>query len=217
MHTRAGKSKRMKKHQTHDLQRQQICDTAARIIHEDGIRDYHKAKIRACQTLHIKTNALLPTNEEIELAVKRRVQLFTRPTGPDKLQIQLSVAADMLNILHAYHPRATGTLFSGIQLKNMPVEIHAFSNSAELIIEELNWRGITSRLVEKRYRHTNAQYEHVPLITCRLDDVDIEISVFEDKALHRSPVCPTNGKVYKRVSLSELNALMDKAGISLPV
>ena len=57
-----SKKRHHHKHSTAiEFQRQQICDTAARIIYEDGIRDYHKAKLRACETLHLKSNTQLPT------------------------------------------------------------------------------------------------------------------------------------------------------------
>ena len=189
-----------------ELQRQQICDAAARIIYEDGIRDYQKAKQRACESLHIKSNTFLPTNEEIEHAVHRRIELFeTHHQGSgNALQTNLAIAEDILTILSNYQPRVTQSVFTSMKLKNNPLEIHTFSDSAELVCDELNWRGISSSVVEKRYRYTNSQYVNVPLIVCQLDDCDIEISVFREKELHRPPVCPTNGRVYQRISLKQL-------------
>ena len=188
-----------------ELQRQQICDAAARIIYEDGIRDYQKAKLRACDSLHIKSNTFLPTNEEIEHAVHRRIELFESNQQNIDSQTQLDIARDLLTILSNYQPRVTQSLVISMKLKNNPLEIHAFSDSAELVCDELNWRGISSFIVEKRYRYSNSQYSNVPLIICQLDNFDIEISVFKEKELHRSPVCPTNGKKYQRISLKELN------------
>ncbi len=187
-----------------ELQRQQICDAAARIIQEDGIRDYHKAKLRACETLHLKSNTFLPTNEEIELAVKNRLKLFETENSEKTQNDKLMFATILLEILANFHPRLTGNLIQGINLKNQPVEIHAFSKSIELITDELDWRGISNFVVEKRYRYSNNEYINVPLIVCHLDEHDVEISVFKEKELHRSPICPTNGRVYKRISLRQL-------------
>ena len=187
-----------------EVQRQQICDAAARIIYEDGIRDYQKAKQRACDSLHIKSNTSLPTNAEIEQAVHRRVELFEAADSNTGSQTQLKTARDILTILSTYQPRVTQSLVTSIKLKNSPLEIHTFSDSAELVCDELNWRGISSFIAEKRYRYSNAQYVNVPLIICQLDDFDIEISVFKEKELHRSPLCPTNGKAYQRISLKQL-------------
>lgn len=202
---RSNASKHSKNSYAIELQRQKICDAAARIIYEDGIRDYQKAKQRACESLHIKTNAYLPTNEEIEHALHKRIELFE--TNDKKLasQKQLTIARDVLTILSNYQPRVTQTLLTSTKLKNNPLEIHAFSDSPEPVCDELNWRGISSVLVEKRYRYSNSQYVHVPLIVCKLEDCDIEISVFREKELHRLPVCPTNGKTYQRISLKQLD------------
>ena len=198
-------SKHVKSSPNIELQRQQICDAAARIIYEDGIRDYHKAKLRACESLHIKSNAFLPTNEEIEHAVHRRIELFDTDQHHFKAQKQLTTARDILTILCNYQPRVTQALATSIKLKNNPLEIHVFSDSAELVSDDLHWRGISSFIVEKRYRYANSQYVNVPLIICQLDDCDIEISVFNEKELHRAPVCPTNGKAYQRISLKQLD------------
>jgi len=187
-----------------ELQRQQICDAAARIIHEDGIRDYHKAKLRACESLQLKSNSNLPTNEEIELAVQRRLNLFEPENPVEILNDKLIVATDLLEILTEFNPRLTGNLINGITLKNQPIEIHAFSNSIELLADEINWRGLNNFIIEKRYRYTNNEYINVPLLICQLENQDIEISVFKEKELHRSPICPTNGRVYNRVSLKQL-------------
>ena len=129
----------------------------------------------------------------------------TRTQSPDTSEKQLSTAVDILTILSDFQPRVTQSLATSSKLKNCPLEIHAFSDSAELVDEELKWRGIESFMIEKRYRYSNDQYVNVPLIICQLDDCDIEVSIFKEKELHRSPVCPTNGKVYQRISLKQLH------------
>ena len=201
---KTGNTKHSKNASFIELQRQQICDAAARIIYEDGIRDYQKAKQRACDSLHIKSNAYLPTNEEIEHAVHRRIDLFETAQSNTVVQSRHSIAKDVLTILSNYQPRVTQSLATSMKLKNNPLEVHTFCDSAELVCDDLNWRGISSFIVEKRYRYLNAQYVNVPLIICELNDCDIEISVFKEKELHRSPLCPTNGKAYQRISLKQL-------------
>ncbi len=201
------KKKRTKSNSTpnsFEFQRQQICELAARIIHEDGIRDYHKAKLRACESLHLKSNTFLPTNEEIEFALQKRLQLFEPSTCGQSNNAQMGSAIDMLEILSDFQPRVTGNLINGIALEKLPIEIHVFSKSVELVTDELNWRGISNFVIEKRYRYSNNKYANVPLIICQLDQRDIEISVFNERELHRSPICPTNGKIYKRLSLKQL-------------
>lgn len=188
-----------------ELQRQQICDAAARIIHEDGIRDYQKAKLRACDALQISSKGFLPTNEEIEHAVHRRIALFDCGYHQVIAEKQLATARDILSILSSYQPRVTQALATSLKLKHCPLEIHAFCDSAELVYHELQWRGIAGFMVEKRYRYSNSQYANVPLIVCQLDNCDIEISVFNEKELHRAPVCPTNGRTYERISLKQLD------------
>lgn len=187
-----------------DLQRQQICDLAARLVFEDGIRDYQKAKHRACDILGIRGNTFLPANEEIELALQTRQRLFGSETGEEKSMQQLDAARNILQILRAYQARLSGSLAEGRIMRDLPIEIHAFCNAIELVCDELNWRGIPTWTSEKRYRYSNQSYTRVPLIACEFDDNSVEVSIFGEKELHRLPICPTNGRAYKRISLDRL-------------
>lgn len=187
-----------------ELQRKQICELAARLVQEDSIRDYQKAKHRACDVLGIRGDTFLPSNREIEQALIQRRRLFE--TGPSATgrESLLDTIKDILRILGLYHARLSGLLADGIVLSGMPIEIHAFCNATVLVQNELDWRGIPNWSAEKRYRFTNQTYSIVPLFICELDSNELEISVFGEKELHRLPVCPTNGRACKRIAPDQL-------------
>jgi hypothetical protein len=61
--------------------RRQIASAAARLIAEEGIRDYGLAKRKAARQLGVGPNEELPNNAEIEEAVRLRIRRSTSPTN----------------------------------------------------------------------------------------------------------------------------------------
>ncbi|MCA1791829.1 MAG: hypothetical protein LC667_18860, partial [Thioalkalivibrio sp.] len=59
--------------------RQRLAEEAARIILEEGVRDYGQAKRKAADHLGITGRPELPTNTEIETALLERNRLFADP------------------------------------------------------------------------------------------------------------------------------------------
>ncbi len=59
-----------------DETRRRIAVEAARLISEDGMRDYHAAKRKAAARLGIQVDTALPKNAEIEDALREYQRLF---------------------------------------------------------------------------------------------------------------------------------------------
>lgn len=60
-----------------DELRHLVADEAARLIYDDGMRDYRLAKLRAAENLGVRMQgSAQPTNEEVEEAIHQRIQLF---------------------------------------------------------------------------------------------------------------------------------------------
>ena len=59
-----------------DRTRASICDTAARLIAEDGIGDYTQAKRKALRQLGLPDSTPMPSNAEIEAAVREWQAVF---------------------------------------------------------------------------------------------------------------------------------------------
>ena len=67
--------------------RQMLAQEAARIIVDQGIRDYRLAKIKAAERLGLGTRGSLPRNAEVERAVGEHLQLFGRESHSDFLRV----------------------------------------------------------------------------------------------------------------------------------
>ncbi len=85
-----------------------VAEEAARLIYEEGFRDYRLAKLRAAEQLGASTPTAQPTNEEIETAIHERIRLFDADTQPKLLQQHREVALEAMDFLQTYHPYLTG-------------------------------------------------------------------------------------------------------------
>ena len=66
-------------------QRRRIAVEAAKLIAEEGLRDYRQAKLKAAQRLGIFDDTALPKNGEIEEALREHQRLF-RAEQPETLR-----------------------------------------------------------------------------------------------------------------------------------
>jgi hypothetical protein len=94
--------------------RQRLAEEAARIILEEGIRDYGQAKRKAADHLGITGRPDLPANTEIESAVLERNRLFASPGQRSEYIARLRAAALVMERLDPMETRLVGPLLLGI-------------------------------------------------------------------------------------------------------
>src|SRR5690348_1548394 len=82
----------------HQLRRR-IALEAARLISEQGIRDYRVAKRKAAQRVGINDEGYLPRNREIEDALREHQRLFRTEEQPRAQQFRLETARDAMRFL----------------------------------------------------------------------------------------------------------------------
>jgi len=125
---------------THRQQmRSRIAHFAARLIAEDGISDYGLAKRKAARQAGAPDSRNLPTNLEIEEALRAYQQLYHADEHPERLQELRAVALEMMQLLAGFHPHLTGAVLSGSIGRHADVHLQLFTdNLKELEIFLLN-------------------------------------------------------------------------------
>ena len=88
--------------------RQMIAQEAARIIVNQGIRDYRVAKIKAAERLGLNTRGSLPGNPEIERAIEEHHQLFGGESHSELLHSMRAAALSAMHLLETFSPRLVG-------------------------------------------------------------------------------------------------------------
>lgn len=115
-----------------------IAQTAARYIIEEGL-NYQAAKQRALKVLSLPTQAVLPNNQAIEVAVRMHIQLFCAETQSQELAALRNLALQWMQQLAAYQPLIGGAVWNGTATRLNDIYLQLFTDdSKQLEIDLIN-------------------------------------------------------------------------------
>lgn len=113
----------------------EIAATAARLVVEEGL-EYGPAKRRAASQLN-SGRAPLPSNDELEDAVREYIELFCEDTQPAELRALRSLALVWMERLAGFRPYLCGAVWHGTATRLSDISIQLFcddSKSAEIAL-----------------------------------------------------------------------------------
>lgn len=195
-----------------DRRRNLVSQEAARIIADEGVRDFQLAKRKAAVRLKLDHNATLPGNAEIEQALNAHQQLFNAEEHANRLNKLRQIALNAMQAMEAFDPRLTGGLVNGVIGSSETIDLHLFSDAMEEVVLKMLALGIPYETREKRYRwHTKGPSQHIPSIRFSADGCDVELIVFPTRQAHQPPLSPIDGKPIRRISIAKLKKLIDRA------
>ena len=208
--------------------REQLADAAARILEQDGIRDYEHAKRKAGKQLGAAESEW-PSNAEIEQALNTRSALFGGSDNAKRLAHLQHTAVNAMELLKPFKPRLVGDVLSGAITPHSAVELHLFAGAPE----DVQWflldhkipfdegdnrirtvSGVAagkSRSVQKSKRQPGKApakpWQAFPCLRFLADDVPVELTIFNHDR-HVTVYCPISQKPMERASLNQLQEMV---------
>lgn len=195
-----------------DRSRLLLAQEAARIIVEQGIRDYRVAKLKAAERLGLSDRRSLPGNAEIEMAVSAHLQLFGREEHGSLLASLREAAVSAMEFLAAWTPRLVGPVLNGTADANSAVNLHVFADSPEAVAMHLGDHGISYRPYERRLRSQgNRKATASAYAGFRFDHAGaaIEATVFPVDGIRQAPVSPIDRRPMQRADIVAVRALLE--------
>ena len=195
--------------QRNSRERQLIAQEAARLVAESGIHDLEHARRKAAIKLGITSEALWPRLSEIEQALREHQLLFAASSQPGALRLHRESALQAMQFLHAFQPRLTGAVLSGLADSNSPVILHLHCDDADAVQRFLHEQRIPaeSRAWPLRLAgHPSKQ--HFPGCEFAADGIAFELVVLPEDALRQPPVSADDGKPLPRATLAQLRQLL---------
>lgn len=192
-----------------DRSRKVLAQEAARIIVEQGIGNYRVAKIKAAERMGMTERGSLPGNTEIERAVSEHLKLFGRESHLDLLRILREAALSAMELLSPFTPRLVGPVLHGTAAENSAVNLHVFSDSAELVALRLQESSVQYRLYERRLKSRRDQAESFSGFRFTQNESSIEATVFPVDGMRQAPISPVDGKPMRR---ADRQAVLDLLG-----
>lgn len=188
--------------------RQRITAEAARIMSAEGVRDFQTAKRKAALRLNVANAKHLPSNEEIEAALREYLQLFHARRLSATLQRLRQLALEAMQFFRDFEPRLVGPVLSGTVTPESAIQLHVCADTAEEIGLLLSEHNIPHDDKDKRIRYGGERQENCPMYRFTVDACVIEVYVFRPQAMREAPLSPVDGRPMKRASLKELEALI---------
>ena len=163
--------------------RQEIAAVAARMMAEDGIQDFGFAKRKAARQLGATETDTLPTNLEVEAALREYQSIYQDDEHAERLFAMRSVAAEVLTLLAPFRAYLTGAVLDGTAGRYAEVDIEVYADSA--------------KDVEIFFLNQNLRYEHrearklahdtpEAILVFDWDDVPVRPSIHESRAERRA-------------------------------
>ena len=188
-----------------------LAQEAARIIVDQGLRDFRAAKIKAAERLGLSTRGSLPRNAEIELAVSEHLALYGREAHTDFLHTMRETTLAVMRELNAFTPRLVGPVLIGTADENSAINLHVFSDNAEAVAAELRALGYRYRPYERRLktsRGRGATPETFAGLQFEFKGELVEATVFPVDGIRQAPISPIDGKPMKRADERAVKALL---------
>ena len=189
-------------------ERELIAQECARIMLDEGVRDYAAAKRKATQRLMVEGRANLPSNLEIEAAMLERRRLFADPAELGELQWLRETALAVMHRLKGFEPRLVGAVLKGTAGVGARPTVHVFADTPEELLFALMERGLRYREAERVQRVAGGQ-QSLPSVVLRLQGVEVEAVVFPRDGLRQAPPSPVDGRPMRRADVREVAVLVE--------
>ncbi len=187
--------------------RKQISTAAARIMAEEGVRDFYSAKRKAAERLNLAQIKHMPSNQEVEEALRAHLALFHADL-PQTLQHLRAMAVEAMEFLADFDPRLVGPVLTGAVTKYSEIQLHLTANTPEDVTWFLMDHHIPFEELDKRLRFGGDRYINLPAFRFIANDTPVEAIVFTPEAAREAPLSPVDGKPMHRAGPREVRELL---------
>lgn len=185
-----------------------VAQEAARIIINQGVRDYKMAKIKAAERLGLNTRGSLPGNPEIERAIEEHHQLFGGESHANLLQSMRTAALSAMEVLASFMPRLVGPVLAGTADENSAVNLHVFCDTPELVAAELDNLDIRYYAYERRLKRRHNESNTYPGFEFVHESAAVQATVFPIDGIRQSPLSPVDGRPMDRADANRVKNLV---------
>lgn len=192
-----------------DRNRQVVAQEAARIIVDQGIRDYRVAKMKAAERLGLTTRGSLPRNAEIERAITEHHQIFGGEEHADLLRAVRVLALGVMQRLQIFTPRLVGPVLTGTADENSAINLHLFADDAFTVSLELDAMNIPYRAYERRLKSRRNVVETYPGFQFKSEHTAVQATVFPVDGIRQAPLSPIDGRPMDRADATRVQGLID--------
>jgi hypothetical protein len=187
--------------------RSRIAHLAARMIAEDGISDYGQAKRKAARQAGAPDSRNLPTNVEIEEALRAYQQLYQPQEQAARVQRLRELAVEVMRLLAQFNPHLTGGVLSGNAGRHADVHLQVYTDSLKEMEIFLHNRGVPFRTREVRVWIGDAM-QTVPALVLTTSEAEVQVMVLSPNHRRQPLRLSVDGRPLERATLESVETLL---------
>ena len=196
--------------------RARIAGEAARLMYEEGVKQYFTAKHLACKRMLGKVAgkraryrpADLPSNGEIRDALLALAQLAEGDLRTRRLFAMRITALEAMRALAPFEPRLIGSVSTGHIRRGSDIDLQVFTTDPDALenhLGSLGWTFEREPVTIQKFGEIR-EYLHFHVV----DVFTLELTVYEPRELRFRPRSSTDGKPIVRFGAKALESLLLK-------
>jgi hypothetical protein len=181
----------------------QVAHKAAQMMAEEGISDYAFAKRKAAKFFGLMDGDALPSNDEINDAIKEHQAIFFDEEHEASLKILRLEALSLMKKLNAFNPHLTGGVLDGTAGRYPTIHIQIYADSMKEVEFFLLNHNIAYETRDRK-SHTKDPMQDkkiIPVLTLEGSMGPIELLIYhvDDLKINKS-----------KASINEIQELISK-------
>lgn len=200
-----------RRHRDHHRLKNLLAQECARLMAEEGIKDFRTAKRKAASRLAINDKAALPDNIEIEQALLERHRLFHAKEQADRLRSLRQTALEAMLFLVRFRPKLVGPTLTGTAGAHASIQLHLFADTPKDVLLFLMEHSIPVATSECRFKRNNGDSISLPAVSFEADDALVELTIFAPLDEREPPRSPVDGRPLRRAGPTEVALLLSSS------
>jgi predicted nucleotidyltransferase len=194
-----------------DRIRQLIAREAARLMYEEGIKEYRDAKRKAGKPFGsdkaLSLGSHLPSNAEIHAELRALLELHEEEALPGRLLELRLRALGYLELFAPFAPYLVGSVLSGVVTEFSDIDLHLFADDPEEVENFLRAKEIPYETETVSIRKGGAFHDYTHIY---IDDrgVTLECSVYPTAERHQVSKSSITGRPMERAGAKALRRLI---------
>lgn len=185
-----------------------IAYEAARIMEEQGVTDYDRARRKAAARTGILDRRSWPSNEMIQEALLLQRRLFLNASQTRDLQRLREAALQAMQTFRTFNPRLIGSVLQGAGHPDQGVQICLYAESPEEVVFALIDRHIPWQEGERMFRYGGGDRRSYPTFRFVAGQTAIELIVMPPQAVRHPPIDPVTERPERGADITELERLL---------
>lgn len=191
--------------------RQRLAYEAARIMVEQGVREYDRARRKAAERAGIGNKRDWPNNEEIQDALLQQRRLFQGERQEEELRHLREQALTAMRFFSGFAPRLVGPVLAGSGGMDQGVRLHLFADNPEDLVFSLLEQRIPWQEREVVLRYGDGACRNHPAFCFFADETPFELVVLPLGAQRNPPLDPVSERPERGLGVEQVERLLGAA------